>query len=316
MKIAVGYSGGVDSTAAALALQKEGHRVLCVTLDLHERVPVREAGERARSLGLEWVAVDCRERFARVTEEFVREYAAGRTPNPCLTCNRDIKFGWLLEEARRRGCERLATGHYARLENERIHKALDARKDQSYAFALVKKEALPFLLFPLGDKKKTEVKQALDWKGGESQDLCFASSRLSFLRQRLPAKKGVFVYDGKTVGEHDGAWFYCVGERHGFGSKRLFVKEVNVTDNLVTLGTRDELFCSSFTIRDLNLHGACPEEVDLIVRHKQEAVRARVRGSVVTPFAPLWAPAAGQVAGFYEGDLLVGGGVINRVEYA
>ncbi|MFA4946244.1 MAG: tRNA methyl transferase PRC-barrel domain-containing protein [Candidatus Micrarchaeia archaeon] len=316
MKIAVGYSGGVDSTAAALALQKEGHRVLCVTLDLHERVPVAEAGERARSLGLEWVAVDCRERFARVTEEFVREYSEGRTPNPCLSCNRDIKFGWLLEEARRRGCERLATGHYARLENGRVHKALDARKDQSYAFSLVKKEALPFLLFPMGDKKKNEVKQALDWRGGESQDLCFASSRLSFLRQRLPVKEGAFVYDGKIVGKHEGAWFYCVGERHGFGSKRLFVKAIDVERNEVFLAERKELFCSSLTVRDLNLHGPCPEEVDLIVRHKQETVRARVEGTRVTPLAPLWAPAAGQVAGFYEGDLLVGGGIIDRVEYA
>ena len=315
MKVAVGYSGGVDSTYAALDLKRAGHEVLCLTLDLHEGVDLEKARASAKANGLEWEALPCRNAFKKITDQFFDYYARGLTPNPCLYCNQKIKFGFLLDAARERGCERLATGHYARAVNGRIHKAVDASKDQSYAFALVKKEALPFILLPMGGKEKAAVKRALNWKGGESQDLCFATSRLAALEEKLPKKKGVFLYNGKQVGEHDGAWFYCIGQRRGVGSERLFVKEVNVKDNFVVLAKRSELFCSSFTVRGFNLHGDLPEEVDLIVRHRQETVRARVEGNRFTPLAPLWAPAPGQVAGVYDGDLLIGGGIIDLVDY-
>lgn len=315
MKVAVGYSGGVDSTAAALALRKQGHEVLCLTLDLHEGVDLENARASAEANGFEWEALPCRSEFNKVIDRFFDYYSRGLTPNPCLYCNQRIKFGFLLEAARERGCERLATGHYARVACGRIHKAVDYSKDQSYAFALVKKEALSFILLPMGGKKKSEVKRALDWKGKESQDLCFASSRLAALEEKLPKKKGDFVYNGRVVGSHDGAWFYCIGQRRGVGNERLFVKRVDVENNEVVLAKREELFCSSFTVRELNLHGALPKEADLIVRHRQNPVRARIEGARFTPLEPLWAPAPGQVAGVYDGDLLVGGGIIDSVDY-
>ncbi len=312
--ICVGFSGGVDSTAVARILLERGETILPVFLRLHSDNGT-EAKKAARKLGLDLRILDARGAFTKkVVEPFLNAYACGKTPNPCLNCNRDIKFGLLLDYALKHGCKKLATGHYARLVNRRIKRALDSKKDQSYAFALVPKKALEFIELPLGEKKKSEVKRAANWRGGESQDLCFASSRLDALKT-LPKKRGQFVFNGKVVGEHDGAWFYCIGQRRGMGNKRLYVKEVDAEKNVVALAERNELYCKSFKISEKNLHGSLPDEIDLIVRHRQQPVRARVNGDTVTPLEPLWSPSPGQVAGFYDGDLLAGGAIITKIKW-
>ncbi|OIO26939.1 hypothetical protein COU38_02400 [Candidatus Micrarchaeota archaeon CG10_big_fil_rev_8_21_14_0_10_54_18] len=312
--IGVGLSGGVDSAAATKELLDEGADVLGLFLRLHSDEG-KEARKRSQELGIPFQIVDARAAFQKsVVQPFILEYAAGRTPNPCLYCNRNIKFGLLLDAAKKLGCKKLATGHYAKIENARILRATDKKKDQSYAFALVKKEALPFIVLPLGEKNKCEVKRASNWRGGESQDLCFASSRLNALKD-LPKKRGRFVFNGETVGEHYGAWFYCVGQRHGLGRKRLYVKEVDAKENAVVLAERNELYCESFRVGEKNLHGPLPDEINLIVRHHQQPVRCRVTGDTVTLLEPLWAPSPGQVAGFYDNDLLVGGAIIKEVQW-
>jgi tRNA-uridine 2-sulfurtransferase len=312
--ICVGFSGGVDSAAVARILLERGETVLPVFLCLHSDNGA-EAKKRARELGLDLRILDARGAFTKkVVEPFLNAYACGKTPNPCLNCNRDIKFGLLLDYALKHGCKKTATGHYARLVNGRIKRALDSKKDQSYAFALVPKKALEFIELPLGEKKKSEVKRVANWRGSESQDLCFASSRLDALKS-LPRKKGFFYYDNEIVGEHEGAWFYCIGQRRGIGNKRLYVKEVDAQKNVVVLAPRNELYCESFTVTKKNLHGTLPEEIDLIVRHRQKTVRARVHGDTVTPLEPLWSPSPGQVAGFYDDDLLAGGAIITKIRW-
>ncbi|MCI8303618.1 MAG: tRNA 2-thiouridine(34) synthase MnmA [Lawsonibacter sp.] len=351
--IAVAMSGGVDSSAAALLLQREGYSLAGVTLRLtggsahscRARDDVEDAREAARRLGLPHHVFDFTSVFeTEVVEPFVRCYERGETPNPCIDCNRRVKFGALLQRADELGWGRVATGHYARLDYDTgsgrwlLKKAAHLDKDQSYVLSSLTQEQLSRALFPLGTFSKSEVRTLAQEAGlanarkGDSQDICFIpdGDYGAFLRQYTGRDypSGPFLdEEGALLGRHTGIVGYTVGQRRGLGVSssrgRLYVKEVRPEDNTVVLSGNDSLFGSTLIANRLNLI-AC-SRLDGPVR-----LRARIRYRMaeqpctveqtgedtirLTFDQPQRAITPGQTAAFYDGDTVVGSAVICRAD--
>ena len=342
---AAAMSGGVDSAAAALLLLEGGHTVEGVTLRLAPcgQDGAEDARAAARALNIPHHLFDLTGPFqAQVVEPFVRAYEMGRTPNPCVECNRRIKFGALLELARERGWARVATGHYARLDfdagsgRQLLKKAACPDKDQSYVLAMLTQEQLARALFPLGKLAKEEVRALAAQAGlanahkGDSQDICFIpdGDYSAFIRRYTGRDypPGPFLReDGTPLGRHEGIIAYTVGQRRGLGvsanSGRLYVKEVRTADNAVVLSGNEGLFARSLTASGLNLIPCA--RLDGPVR-----LRAKIRYRMVEQPCTAWqtgedtlrltfdspqrAITPGQTVVLYDGDLVVGGAVIER----
>ena len=342
---AAAMSGGVDSAAAALLLLEGGHTVEGVTLRLAPcgQDGAEDARAAARALNIPHHLFDLTGLFqAQVVEPFVRAYEMGRTPNPCVECNRRIKFGALLELARERGWARVATGHYARLDfdagsgRQLLKKAACPDKDQSYVLAMLTQEQLARALFPLGKLAKEEVRALAAQAGlanahkGDSQDICFIpdGDYSAFIRRYTGRDypPGPFLReDGTPLGRHEGIIAYTVGQRRGLGvsanSGRLYVKEVRTADNAVVLSGNEGLFARSLTASGLNLIPCA--RLDGPVR-----LRAKIRYRMVEQPCTAWqtgedtlrltfdspqrAITPGQTVVLYDGDLVVGGAVIER----
>src|SRR5258706_2266095 len=236
MKIVVGMSGGVDSSVAALLLKRAGHDVVGLFMKNWEddddqyctaREDLVEAAAAADRIGIELEAVNFSAEYReRVFAEFLREYAAGRTPNPDVLCNAEIKFRSFLDHAMRLGAEKIATGHYARTDGSLLLKGKDTQKDQSYFLHRLNQQQLSRVLFPLGEMKKSDVRKLAKDAGlanharKDSTGICFIGERpfREFLNRYLPKKPGPIVTDGgKAIGEHIGLAFYTIGQRKGIG---------------------------------------------------------------------------------------------------
>ena len=339
MKVLLGMSGGVDSSVAALLLKEKGYDVLGVTLLLTEHddgSAAKDAKAVCDSLGLSHVTEDLRDSFRRhVTDHFVTEYKAGRTPNPCVVCNKRIKFGEMLKLADKYDCHFLATGHYAKVVQEEsglyaLKKAVCAEKDQTYFLYTLPQEVLSRVLMPLGDYTKEEVRALAEENGllvarkKDSQDICFIpdGNKDAFLAKYLPDEPGNFLdTDGNIIGEHRGAFRYTVGQRKGLGmgfGKPMFVLSVDTQQNTVTLGEAGTEFRSHFLITDctFSAFGAFPDTLtcDCKVRYSAKEVPCLIEktkdGYRVMPETPVRAITPGQAAVFYHGDTLLGGGTI------
>ncbi len=271
MRVLAAMSGGVDSAVAAARAVEAGHDVVGVHLALARNPATLRTGARgcctvedahdarraADVLGVPFYVWDLAERFERdVVEDFVAEYAAGRTPNPCVRCNERIKFSALLDKALALGFDAVCTGHYARLEpGPELHRAVDAEKDQSYVLAVLTPERLEHALFPLGDTRKADVRREAAARGlqlaakPDSHDICFVADgdTRTWLGERLGRRPGpILDADGEVVGEHDGAYAYTVGQRHGLRLGRpspdgrpRYVLEVRPADDAVVVGPRE-----------------------------------------------------------------------------
>ncbi len=350
-RVLAAMSGGVDSSVAAHLLLGAGHEVVGATMLLHDGPDspavardLADAAAVAARMGIEHRVLDWRERFRElVIDDFVRTYEAGRTPNPCFTCNRTVKFGLLLDYAREQGFDYLATGHYAQVSHgapdkrHRLLRAADPAKDQSYFLAGLSQGQLAGTLFPLGALTKPEVRVIAEQLGlsnahkGESQDICFVpdGDYLGFL-ERLhggPYPAGPLVtVDGRTVGEHRGLAAYTIGQRKGLGvalGAPAFVCAKDAATNTVTLGGPDDLLAQACVVERWNWI-ADPEDV----AEKPSAVQAKTHyrqapapativslpdGGVRIEFAePVRAIAPGQAAVAYRGDDVVGGGTITE----
>lgn len=351
MKIIVGMSGGVDSSTAALFLKQAGHDVTGLSLELWDQrcrtdssiCCSQESVISARAvcdmLGIRHESVDARPAFAElVIEPFCRGYAEGETPNPCVLCNRHIKFPALLDHARRCGADAIATGHYAGIEFSggrfRLLKGVDPAKDQSYFLYAMTDEERARTLFPLGGLAKAEVRRIAADAGlpsanrPESQDICFVGpdGYDGFIRNLLPesAKPGPFMdMRGRVMGRHRGIAFYTVGQRRGLGvaaGERLYVVKIDRATNTITLGRRESGMVSRFSVCDLRW--TSPVGIGETIR-----CAVKVRSTAREVFAtlstlddgeracveldqPQWAPAPGQAAVFYTGDEVIGGGRI------
>ena len=339
-RVAVGVSGGVDS---AVALIKAGPQAVGVTLRLwlDPRGPDAEraccspsavlaARRQCHELGLPHITLDRREEFRRsIVESFVRGYARGETPNPCIRCNGSFRFAELLALAKRIGAARLATGHYARIVERDgtllLARAVDPQKDQSYMLARVDPRFLGRLWFPLGDQTKEKTRAEASANGlaaahrAESQEACFLAGddyRAFLERQGLAAEHGTIVdEDGRELGKHDGYWRFTPGQRRGLGvsaAEPLYALNADPVRNTVTVGPRAALARTSVTARGRLYAPATSVEAKL--RYRSPAVGATVEatgsGFRLMLDQPAYGVARGQAAVLYDGDVVVGAGLV------
>ncbi len=345
-------SGGVDSSLGAALLKEQGYEVtgamlrfwpddrpkgafdLCCSPDA-----AYDARRVADALEIPFYLLDAREQFESVViDPFIPGYESGETPNPCVWCNREIKFGAFLKKAQMLGCEFMATGHYVkRLDGPygvELHRGEDDTKDQSYFLWALSQSVLPHLLFPLGDKSKDEVRRLAGERGFVSADkpsshgLCFITSTVKdYLTERTARRPGPILdaSEGyKEIGEHDGVQFYTIGQKKGLGlyhsHLERFVIDLRAGSNTVVVGTREMCYWRGVRADRANfltLAGALPARVMAQTRYRQRAVPADLKvlddGSFKLRFdEPMFAVTTGQSAVIYDGDRLLGGGVIRE----
>lgn len=343
-EIFLAMSGGVDSSTAAHLLQQAGYAVRGVTMQMFPGgdAPVRGAAEVCRVLGIPHTAIDVSDAFAAaVMEDFRREYAAGRTPNPCVVCNREIKFPLLLRCADEIAPgARIATGHYARIvrcgDRLAIAKAADPAKDQSYMLWQLSQQTLARLVFPLGDYRKEEIRAIAAQAGlpgasaGDSQDICFIPNGdyTAFLvRCGVPLPAGEFTDEsGKILGQAKNQACYTVGQKRGLGialGRPMYVKSRDAAANRVVI-TPDDPHGRVVTADNVRYMAAAPGELDtprrLSVKFRYArneypcTVRAEGDRLLIEPDEPVRAPAPGQSAVLYDGDVIVAGGLIAEWE--
>ncbi len=344
-------SGGVDSSVAAALLKQQGYDVTGMMLRLWSE-PGKEESNRcctpdtmaqarrvAAKLDIPFYVIDAKDVFKEtVVQYFLDGYARGETPNPCLICNRQIRWTFLLDHALALGAEYMATGHYVRrqiADDGRVEllRAVDHSKDQSYVLHVLNQNKLKHALFPVGDYPKPEIRAIAESFGlstasrKDSQDLCFLAGEdyRNFLQRNAGEmlKPGEIVTrDGKSVGSHNGLANYTIGQRKGLGIASpvpLFVLGNNAEMNQVIVGEIDELGFTELTARNVNwTSGETPREPfhsQVKIRYTAKEVEARVSplegGQVSVKFdAPVRDVTAGQAAVFYQGDLMLGGGII------
>ncbi|MBQ8474429.1 MAG: tRNA 2-thiouridine(34) synthase MnmA [Clostridia bacterium] len=341
-KVLVAMSGGVDSSAAAVRLMDMGYSCSGAIMKLYcgedsTADAVEDARGVAEKLGMDFSAIDAQAQFKEaVMDEFVASYLRGETPNPCIVCNKKLKFGLFADYALEMGMDYIATGHYARVgkcgDRYVIKKGVDERKDQSYVLYNLSQQVLSRLLLPLGELSKAEVR-ALAAEAGlavadkkESQDICFVpdGDYAGFIEKNTDEiPEGDFVLsDGKIMGRHKGIVRYTIGQHKKLGlgiHTPLYVLEKNAAENKIILGSNEDLFKTTVYARDVNWM-ACeapaePLKIKAKIRYKHTEQPATVyvtgEGVVRVEFdEPQRAVTPGQSVVFYDGDVLVGGGVI------
>ena len=344
--IAVALSGGIDSAFAAYILKTCGSEVFGITVKTYDsdHFPLQlESVEKiAKKLKIEYIVLDLKDLFEKkIIEPFCDNYLKGTTPNPCVECNKTIKFGILWEKAKKLGADSIATGHYARLlkpENKDyflLKKGLDKSKDQSYFLWKLTQEQLKIMEFPLGSFTKKDVRNIagvvfphLNTRK-ESQEICFIGEKSfkEFLHERfgprdLIKQGAVLDTEGKIIGRHRGFVYYTIGQRKGLGishSRPLYVKEIIPEKNVIVLGEADEIYSDSFYVKDTNfISGSAPYpmfKASTKIRYNSPEFSSRIQvlkrdRAAIKGDVPQKAITPGQSAVFYDGDIMIGGGII------
>jgi tRNA-specific 2-thiouridylase len=350
VKVLAAMSGGVDSAVAAARAIDAGHDVTGVHLALSPAPAsyrdgargccsledARDARRAADVLDIPFYVWDVASQFTRdVVDDFLAEYAAGRTPNPCVRCNERIKFAAVLDRALALGFDAVCTGHYARLVDGRLHRALDLDKDQSYVLAVLRPDQLAAAMFPLGDSLKSEVREEAARRAlavatkPDSHDICFIPSgdTAGWLKDRLGTAPGDIVDEsGEVVGSHDGAFAFTVGQRRGLGLTRprpdhqpRYVLAISPVERTVTVGTADRLAVSRIECGAPVWTATAPAMPTRSLRAQVRAHGATVEchadligGELVVDVGPgIAGVAAGQTLVLYDGDLVLGSATIN-----
>ena len=342
MRILLGMSGGLDSTYAAYELMSKGHLVEGAVLKMHNYTEVDAATESAASLGIPLHTLDCSEIFEeKVVSNFLSEYPKGRTPNPCIICNSDVKFRVLLQYARENGFDAIATGHYAKVVKHEykgnvrytLSSSKDSKKDQTYVLWRLSQDILSKLLLPLAENEKSKIREKaakMNLKAAdrdESQEICFVPSGdyAAFIEERVGKSPcGNFVdEDGRILGEHQGIIRYTIGQRKGLGvamGMRVFITQIDPLSNEITLSPNDS-FKDEISVFGMNFVGICEplagEEIELLVKVRYHAPKVKCilkylgGGRAEAKLGmPQRAVTPGQSAVFYDGDLLAAGGFI------
>ena len=341
MKVALLMSGGVDSSYSAYLLKQQGYEVKGFYLKLHDKeekheIYLRNCHKVAENLGFDFEVIEAKEAFKeKVYNEFIESYRRGETPNPCALCNPLMKFGLALEEALRQGCEKIATGHYARIGEidgiRRVQEARDKSKDQSYFLYAISQEAIERLIFPLGDMLKEEIKvkafEVMPWLGSletykESQEICFVDTDyIDILKKHYEVEKEGKVKDvhGNVIGTHKGYMQFTIGKRKGFTVKGAhephFVLSINPQKNEIVVGKKEELATTDVFALNKSLPANFKEgEYFIKIRYRSIPSRAHLRidgDKIVAKLKePIYGVAKGQALVVYVEDKVLGGGVI------
>ncbi len=354
MKIIVAMSGGVDSSVVAYLLKKQGHEVIGLSYELWDKRDLKPSNQCcsietinlaksvAQQIGIEHFTVDVRDTFyTHVIESFCESYIKGTTPNPCILCNKYIKFDFMMKKAEELGADCIATGHYAQIverhttSDERrflLKKGIDQKKDQSYVLYVMNQDELSKTVFPLGEFTKDRTRAIAKEIGlatatrPESQEICFVGddNYSDFVKSFSPdsLKPGpILDINGKVIGEHKGIAFYTIGQRKGLGISSpvpRYVADINRENSTIVIGSRDDATRKKITVSDLNWISAVPllspERAGVKIRSTMDEVPALITpdgDNITVEFdEPQWAPAPGQSAVFYNDNIVLGGGII------
>ncbi len=337
-KVAVGLSGGVDSAVTAHLLKEAGYNVTGVYMHCwSEKADGCDASEDradaakvASKLKIKFKTLDFEKQYnAKVIDYFYDEYKAGRTPNPDVMCNKEIKFGLFYDWAIKGGFDYVSTGHYARVEDGKLFRGIDDSKDQSYFLYLLTGQILKNVLFPLGEITKKEVRKIAQKVGFHNADkpdsvgICFVGEVdiREFLEERIKPKKGEVVNKkGEVIGSHDGVWFYTIGQRHGFNVTKyhglpLYVIDKDADANKLVVGHAEEGKVKVFKVENLHWINETPNlplNCGVRIRHLGKLYPAQLKDREVKLEYPIFGVAPGQSAVFYKDEETLGGGIITH----
>lgn len=342
-KILLGMSGGVDSSVSAVVLQEQGYEVIGATMKLWEDTEkaIEDAKKVCEKLGIEHHVIDCTEKFrCRVINKFISEYENAKTPNPCVECNRYLKFGAFYEKAKELGCEYIATGHYAKTEYSEkykryvLKKSDEEKKDQTYFLYYIPKEEIEYIIFPLQNRTSKEETRKIAEKNSlqvahkkDSQEICFIPDNdyQKFLQKyssQKPKVGNIVLKDGTVLGKHNGLINYTIGQRKGLGisyKEPLYVIKLDIQKNQVIVGTEQDLYSKELIANEINWLAIDKLKEPLKLKAK---VRYRAKEAECTVYPieneqvkvifdePQRAITPGQSVVFYDEDIVIGGGKI------
>ena len=343
-KVLLGMSGGVDSSVSAILLQKEGYEVIGITMALSKETDDTDAKAVCKELGIEHHFVDLKSEFKKyVIDNFIKCYANAKTPNPCIECNRKLKFGAMFEKAKELGCDYLATGHYANIEYSNKYKQYVLKKgdaigkDQSYVLYTLPEDMLEHIIFPLGKfKTKDEIRKIASDNNfnmvankPDSEDICFIpdGNYKRFLENNSDLKPkigNIVLQDGTVLGKHSGLYNYTIGQRKGLGisyKEPLFVIGFNIRNNEVIVGTKEEAYkdCAiidnvNILIKDIDIENLHVKVKTRYSTRESEAILQELDNKMIKIhfLKPEKALTPGQSAVFYIDDVVIGGGIIKE----